>query len=162
MAEAGFDGGPEVFDGIEVRRVGRQEEQLTASRSDQRRRGRRLMEPGVVQHDDTARRQLWQEHVFKISVHDFGGASARKGQRGHQLAVLAGGHDAGSFPAFARYHFINPFAAGGASVFPIQAVIHAALVQIIHAGGGQFFQLAAEEPPLHLVPFAIFHKFFLG
>jgi hypothetical protein len=41
-------------------------------------------------------------------------------------------------------------------------VIHAALVEVIHAGGGQLFQFAAEEPPLHFVPLAIFDEFFLA
>jgi len=49
LAAAGFDGGPEVFDGIEVGRAGRQKQQWADSYSDQRRRGRRLMETGVVQ-----------------------------------------------------------------------------------------------------------------
>jgi hypothetical protein len=40
-------------------------------------------------------------------------------------------------------------------------VVHAALVEVIHAGGGQFFQFAAEEPPLHFVSLAIFDEFFL-
>jgi hypothetical protein len=40
-------------------------------------------------------------------------------------------------------------------------VIHAALVEIIHAGGRQWFQFAPEEPPLHFVPLAIFDEFFL-
>ena len=161
MAESGFDGRPEVFDGIEVGRVRRQEQQLTAGGGDQHRRGWRLMEAGVVQHDDAARRQCGQEHLFKINIHHLRVASARKGQRGDQLAVLAGGNDARPFPAPASHRFINPFASGGAAVFPIQPVIHAALVQIIHAGGGQLFQFAAEEPPLHFVPLAIFYEFFL-
>ncbi len=162
MAEAGFDGGPEVFDGIEVRRVGRQKQQRTAGRGDQRRRGRRLMEPGVVQHDHAARRQFRQKHLRKIRVHHFGVASARKGQRGDQLAVLAGRNDTGPFPAPASHCLINPLTSGGASVFPIQPVIHAALVEVIHAGGSRFFQFAAEEPPLHFVPLAIFDEFFLA
>ena len=162
MAESGFDGGPQVFDGIEVGRVGRQKQQRTAGGGDQRRRGRRLMEAGVVQHDHAARRQHRQEHLRKIRVHHFGVASARKGQRGDQLAVLTGRNDARPFPAPAGHRFINPFASGGASVFPIQPVIHAALVEVIHAGGGQWFQFAAEEPPLHFVPLAIFCEFFLA
>ena len=162
MAEAGFDGGPKVFDRIEVGRVGRQKQPRTADRRDQCRRGRRLMEAGVVQHDHAARRQHRQEHLRKIRVHHLRVARARKSQRGDQPAVLAGGHDAGSFPPFPRHRFINPLAAGGAAVFPIQPVIHAALVQIIHAGGRQLFQLAPEEPPLHFVPLAIFDEFFLA
>jgi len=162
LAEAGFDGSPQVFDGIEVRRVGRQKQQRTAGRRPQRCRGRRLMAAGVVQHDHAARRQLRQKHQFKIRIHHLGVASARKGQRRDQLVVLAGGHDAGPFPVPAGHCFINPFTLGGATVFPIQPVIHAALVQIIHAGGGQLFQFAAEEPPLHFVALAIFDEFFLA
>ena len=161
MAESSFDGRPEVFDGIEVGRVRRQEKQLAAGGGDQRRRGRRLMETGVVQHDPAARRQPRQKHLRKIRVPHRRVASARKGQRGHQPALLTGGDDAGPFPAPAGHRFINPLASWGASVFPIQSVIHAALVEIIHAGGRQWFQFAPEEPPLHFVPLAIFDEFFL-
>ena len=162
MAEAGFDGRPEVFDGIEGGRVRRQEQPLAAGGGDPRRRGRRLMKPGVVQHDHAARRQHGQEHPLKIRVHHLGVASARKGQRGDQPAVLAGGNDARPFPVPAGHRLINPLPSGGATVFPIQPVIHAAFVEIIHAGGGQWFQFAPEEPPLHFVPFAIFYEFFLA
>jgi hypothetical protein len=120
------------------------------------------MEAGVVQHDHTARRQYWQEHLLKIRVHHFRVASARKGQRGDQPAFLAGGNDARPFPAPVRYPLIDPFASWGATVFPKQPVIHAALVEIIHASGSQSFQFAAEEPPLHLVSLAIFYEFFLA
>ena len=44
----------------------------------------------------------------------------------------------------------------------IQAVIHAAFVEIKDGLAGELFQLAAEEPPLHLVAFAIFYEFFLA
>ena len=162
MAEAGFDGGPQMFDGIEVGRIGRKKQQRTAGCGDQGCGARRLMEPGVVQHEHAARRQPRQEHLRKIGVHHFGVASARKGQRGDQLAVLTGRNDTGPFPAPAGHRFINPFASGGASVFPIQPVIHAALVEIIHASGRQLFQFAVVEPPLHFVPFAIFYEFFLA
>jgi len=161
LAEAGLDGGPQRFDGIEVGRVGRQKQQRTASRGDQRRRGRRLMEPGVVQHDHAARRQHRQKHLCKIRVHHLRIAGARKGQRGDQPAVLAGRNDAGPFPAPTGHRFINPLTSGGATGFPIQPVIHAALVEIIHAGGRQWFQFAPEEPPRHFVPLAIFDEFFL-
>jgi hypothetical protein len=41
-------------------------------------------------------------------------------------------------------------------------VIDAALVEIIHASGGELFQFAPEEPALHFVPLAIFYEFFLA
>ena len=43
----------------------------------------------------------------------------------------------------------------------IQAVIHAALVQIIDGRVGVVFQFAAEEPALDLVALSIFCEFFL-
>ena len=162
FAEPSLEGRPEVFNGVEIRRVGRQEEQLTARRSHQRGGGRGLMETGVVQHDHAARRQHRQQHVCKISVHHLGVASARKGQRGDQLALLAGGDDTRPFPPFARHGRINPLTPWGAPVFPIQPVIHPALVEVIHVLGSQFGQLALVEPPLHFVPLAIFYEFFLA
>ena len=162
MAEAGFDGGPQVFDGIEVGRIGWQKQQRTAGGGDPRRRGRRLMEAGVVPHDHAARRQLRQKHLREIRVHHLRVASARKGQRGHQPALLTGGDDAGPFPAPAVHRFINPLASWGASVFPIQSVIHAALVEIKDGLAVELFQFAPEEPPLHFVALAIFYEFFLA
>jgi hypothetical protein len=120
------------------------------------------MKPGVVQHDHTARRQFRQEHLFKISVHHLRVATALKHQRRHQFAVLGSGDDAGAFPPFARHRLINPFAPGCAAILTIQAVIHAAFIQIKDWPAGQFFQFAPEEPPLDLVALAIFYEFFLA
>ena len=39
-------------------------------------------------------------------------------------------------------------------------MIHAALVEIIHAGRSQLFEFAPVQPPLDLVAFAIFYEFF--
>ena len=44
----------------------------------------------------------------------------------------------------------------------IQAVIHAALVQVKDGLAVESFQFAPEEPPLHLVALAIFYEFFLA
>ena len=160
--EAGLEGGPEVFDGVEVGRVRRQEQQLAARRCHQLLRGRRLMKPGVVQHDHTARRQRGQQHFFKINVHRLRVATALKDQRRDQLVLLGSRNDAGTFPPFAGYGLINPLASGRASVFTIQAVIHAAFVEVKDGLAGQLFQFAAEEPPLDLVALAIFCEFFLA
>jgi hypothetical protein len=120
------------------------------------------MKPGVIQHDDAARRQFGQQHLFKINVHHLCGATALKHQRGGQLAVLGSRDDAGAFPPFARHGLINPLASGGASVFTIPAVIHAALVEVKDGLAGELFQFAPEEPPLHFVALAIFYEFFLA
>ena len=119
------------------------------------------MKAGIVQHDHTARRQDWQEHLFKIDIHDRGVAAALEHQRGHQFVGLGSGNNAGPFAPFASHLLINPFAPRGATVLTIQAVIHAALVQIVDGGAGVVGQLAAEEPPLDLVALAIFCEFFL-
>ena len=119
------------------------------------------MEPGVVQHDHTARRQFGQEHLGKINVHHFRVATALKHKGSHQLVLPGGGNEAGALPALARHSLVNPLAAEGASVFTIQAVIHAALVEVKDGLAAELFQLAAEEPPLHLVALAIFYEFFL-
>ena len=120
------------------------------------------MKPGIVQHDHAAWREHGQEHLFKINVHHFRVATALKDQRGDQLVVSGGGNDAGGLPAFAAHLLINPLAPGRASVFTIQAVIHAALVQVKDGLAVELFQFAPEEPPLHFVAFAIFDEFFLA
>ena len=162
FAQTGLEGGPEMFDGIEVGRAGRQKQELATGGSHQLLRRQGLMEPGVVQHDHAAGRQRRQQHLFEINVHHFGVATALKHQRGHQLAVLRGRNDAGAFPPFARHGLINPLAPGRAAILTIQAAIHAAFVQVKDGPPGQGFQFAAEEPSLDLVALAIFDEFFLA
>ena len=141
--------------------VGRKKKQLAARRRHQRRRGRRLMKPGVVQDNHAAFGQLRQQHFFKIGVHHLRVATALKHQRCHQTIVFGSGDDTGAFPASARHRRVNPFTSGGAAPLPIQPVIHAALVEVIHGLGGQPFEFAPEEPALDLVPLAVFYEFFL-
>lgn len=92
FAEAGLEGGSEMFDGIEVWGIGGQEQQVTAGGLDQVQGGRRLMKAGVVQHDHAGRRQRRQQRLGKINVHHLRVATALKDQRSHQL-VLAGGRE---------------------------------------------------------------------
>ena len=54
FTEADLEAGPQKFDGVEVGRVGGEEEQLAPGGGDQRGRGGRLMEPRVIQHDAAA------------------------------------------------------------------------------------------------------------
>jgi len=162
FAQAGLEGGPEMFDRVEIRGIGWQEEQLATGGGDQSLGCGRLVESGVVQHDHAADRQFGQQYLLKIGVHNLGVATALKDQRGHQFALLRGRDNAGAFPPFARHRLINPLALGGATILTIQAVIHAAFVEVKDGLAGEFFQLAAEEPPLHLVALAIFYAFFLA
>jgi hypothetical protein len=142
--------------------MGGQEEQLATRRRDQPLRRRGLVEAGVVQHDHAACRQFGQQYLLKISVHHLGVATALKDQRRDQSALLGSGDNAGAFPAFARHRLVNPLASGRTAAFTIQAVIHAALVEVKDGLAVEFFQFAAEEPPLHLVALAIFYEFFLA
>ena len=119
------------------------------------------MKPGIIQHDHAARGQQGQQYFFKISVHDLGVATALKYQWRDQLTVLRGGDEAGAFPPLARHRRINPFATRRATKFTIQAVIHAAFVEIKDGLTVELLEFAAEEPPLHLVALAIFYEFFL-
>jgi hypothetical protein len=64
FAQAGFEGGPKVFDGVEAGRVGRQKQQLATGGFHQLMCRRRLMKPRIIQHDDAARRQFRQENLF--------------------------------------------------------------------------------------------------
>jgi hypothetical protein len=75
--------------------------------------------------------------------------------------VLPGGRDqAGAFPPRPSDFLVNPFAPARAARLTIQAVIHAAFVQVKDWLAGQLCQFASEEPPLHLVAFALFGGFF--
>jgi len=75
--------------------------------------------------------------------------------------MLGGGNDAGAFPPFAGHSLIKPLTSGRAAILTIQAVIHAAFVEVKDGAAVELFQFAAEEPPLHLVALAIFYEFFL-
>jgi len=151
-----------MFDGIEVRGVGWQEQQLATRSLDQLLGRWGLMKPGVIQHDHAARWQFGQEHLFKINIHHFRVATALKHEGSYQLILPGGGNDAGAFPAFARHGFVNPLASGRTAILTIQPVIHAALVEVKDGLAGELFQFPAEEPALHLVALAIFYEFFLA
>jgi hypothetical protein len=150
-----------MFDGIEIGGIGWQEQQVTTGVFHQFKRGRGLMKAGVVQHDHAARWQRGQQHLGKINIHDLRVAIALEGQGRDQLALPASPNDAGAFPPFARHGCINPFAAGGAPGFTIQAVIHAALVEVKDGLAAEFFEFALEEPALHRAALAVFYEFFL-
>jgi hypothetical protein len=64
FAAADFEGGPKLFDGVKIRRVSRQKEQVTTRSLDHFKRGRGLMKAGVVQQDHAAGRQH-REIIFK-------------------------------------------------------------------------------------------------
>ena len=84
-----------------------------------------------------------------------------KHQRGDKLALLGSGDDAGAFPALARHGLVNPFPQGGQAILTIQAVIHAAFVEVKDGLTVELFEFALEEPALHLVALAVFYEFFL-
>ena len=151
-----------MFNGVEIGGIGGQEQQMAASGFHQLQGGRGVMETGVVQHDHAAGRQHGQQHLGKIKVHDCGVATALKGQRGDQPAVPESPDEAGSFPVPARDGLINPFAPGCPARFTIQAVIHAALVEVKEGLAAELFEFALEEPALHLAALAIFDEFFLA
>ena len=151
-----------MFDGVEVGGIGRQEQPLKACVFHQLQGGRGVMEARVVQHDHAAWGQRGQQHLGKINIHDLRVATALKRQRCDQLAVPESAQDAGAFPAFTRHRFVKPFAPGRAAKLTIQAVIHAALVEVKDGLAAELFEFALEEPPLHLAAFAVFDEFFLA
>ena len=81
---------------------------------------------------------------------------------GDELALLRSGDDAGAFPSLARHGLVDPLAPRRTTKLTIQAMIHAALVQVKDGLVAEAFQFAPEEPPLHLVALAIFYEFFLA
>jgi len=83
-----------------------------------------------------------------------------KHQRHDRLVLPGGRNNAGAFPPFGRHRLINPLAPGRASVFTIQAVIHAAFARIEDGLAVELFEFAPEEPPLDRVALAIFYEFF--
>jgi len=102
-----------------------------------------------------------QQQLFKTNVHHLCVARALKHQWRDQPSLLRSGDDAGAFPPFPGHCLVNPLAPGRAAILTIEAVIHAAFVQVKEGLTRQFFQFAPEEPPLHLVALAIFCEFFL-
>ena len=61
----------------------------------------------------------------------------RKGRRGDQLIILAGGYDKGPCPVLAGDRFINSFALDGAPVFPMQPVFHDDWVAVTSGFGSE-------------------------
>ena len=84
-----------------------------------------------------------------------------KHQRRNELTVSGGRDDAGALPPLARHGLVNPFAPECPTPFTIQAVIHAALVEVKDGLAAELFEFALEEPALHLVALAVFYEFFL-
>jgi hypothetical protein len=78
----------------------------------------------------------------------------------NQFALLRGRNNAAAFPAFARHGLVNPLALGCPAIFTIQSMVHAALVEVKSGLADEFFQFAAEPPPLDFVALAIFYEFF--
>ncbi len=151
-----------MFDRVEVGGIGRQEQQVAASVSHQLPSGRGVMEARVVQHEHAAGRQGGQQHLGKINIHHLRIATALKRQRCDQLAVPESPDEAGAFPAFPRHRFVNPFPSGRAAKLTIQAVIHAALVEVKDRLAAELFEFALEEPPLHFAALPVFYEFFLA
>ena len=118
------------------------------------------MKAGVGQHDHAARRQHGQQHLGKINIHDRRVTTALEHQRGYQFALAGDPNDAGAFPPFARHRGIDPFAPRRAAMRTMQAVIHAALVEIKEGLAVELGEFALEEPALHLAAFAVFYEFF--
>ena len=162
FAAAGLEAGPNVFDGVEVGCGGGEEQSLAPRGRDQGGRGRRLVNPGVVQHDDAARRPRREPSFFKINVPDLRVATALKHAGGHPPAFWGSGNDPRAFPPFACHRRVNTFPPWGARPLPIQAVVHAARGAVIHVWGRQLGEFAAAAPPLHFVARPILHEFFLA
>ena len=151
-----------MFDRVQVGGIGRQEKPVKAGLCHQLQGGRGVMKARVVQHDHAAGRQRGQQHLGKINLHDLRVATALKHQWCDQLAVPESPHDAGAFPAFTRHHFVDPLTPGRAAPLTIEAVIHAALVEVKDGLAVELCEFALEEPALHFAALAIFCEFFLA
>jgi len=161
-AQGRFELGPEVFDRIEIGRVGGQEEQFTARIGHPLLGAGRLVETGVVQDNHTAFGQCRQQHFFKISVHHLRIATALEDKRRHQPAVLRYGNDAGSAAAAPRHFGIQPLPARRAAIGLMQPMLDTAFVEVKNVPIRQAFKLPQKQPPLHLISFQIFDEFFLA
>ena len=86
---------------------------------------------------------------------------ALKHPRRNQLVVLGGRNDAGACPPLAGHRLINPLTPGRAAILTMQAMIHAAFVQVKDGPAVERFEFAAEEPALDLVALAIGYEFLM-
>jgi hypothetical protein len=71
VGKCSFEVSSEFFDGIEVRRVGRQENQGTAGRLDGFPRPGMLMKGGIIHKDYLPEFQRWNEGLFHPNIEDF-------------------------------------------------------------------------------------------
>ena len=108
FAEAGLEGGPKMFERVEVGGIGGQEQPLKAwvRQPFSRWSGRDGSWRCPTRH--AAWRQRGQQHLGEINLHDRRVATALKGQRRDQLALPERPNEAGAFLAFARHGFVDP------------------------------------------------------
>jgi len=66
LAQQGLELGKDLLDRIEVWAVGRQEEQLGAGSANSLTHGLALMAAEIVDDDDVARFEDWNEHLFDV------------------------------------------------------------------------------------------------
>ena len=161
-AQGRFELGPEMFDRVEIGRVGGQEEQFTAGLGRQFLRGGRLVKTGVVQNNHAAFGQCRQQHFFKIGVHHLRVATALKDERSHQPGILRYGNDAGSVAAAPRHFGVKPLPARRAAILLMQPMFDASFVQVKNVPARQGFQFPPKQPPLHFISFPVFYEFFLA
>jgi hypothetical protein len=145
--------------GFEVRKIGWEEEQLAPGRLDQPLRRGWLVEP-TLSHDYAGHQQFGQQYLLKIDVHHLRVATILKSQWRDQFTLLRGCDNAGAFPPLGCRSLVNPLPFGCPAPLTMQAVVHAAFIQVKNGPAIKLFKFAREEPPLHLVALAIFDEFF--
>ena len=78
---------PDVPDGVEVWRVGGEEHEPDPGGLREGEQGGRAVEGRVVQDDDAAPRDEWQQHLLEISLHNVGVAVPLEGERADEAAA---------------------------------------------------------------------------
>lgn len=121
--------GERLFDGIQIRTVGREESEVSADRFDGGAHGRLFVEREIVEHDDVAGPEGRHEHLFDIReehgvierpIEDRGGGQAfGRESRDHRVEL----------PLATRRVVPKALAAGAATVAAQQIGGHAAFIE---------------------------------
>lgn len=109
-----FELGECLFDRVQVGTIGRQIEQLGASRADRSPYGRLLVAAQIVHHDDVARPQGWHQELYHPGEETLGvDRPIEKAGRGDAVASQPG--HKGERPASAVWHLGNQALTSGAA-----------------------------------------------
>jgi hypothetical protein len=156
-----FERGPGVFNGIEIRRVRRQEFLRTACPCNELPGVEGLVEAGVIVHHDLSRFKYRHQTLLNIRLEECGVAGSLENQRGNKLLLGERGdqtHALGTMPGFLAPTWFSLRTPAIRAGF---VIIHPGLIRIYALLSGNRLYLLAKLLPQRFVPLSIAEGLFL-